>query len=254
MSRVLMALSCAGALALLAPGLRAADDPKAVVARAVKVHGGEDYLSKMKAGRSKNKGKINLPGIGEAEFTQETAYMLPDKFKESMELEVMGQKIAVKTLASGDAVSIEANGMQVPVNDAIKAAMNDARHMMKVARMVSLLKEPGFELSAFGEEKVEGKPAVGVRVSAKGQKDITLFFDKETGLLAKVQYRSTDPMTQAERDEERIVVEYGPKNADGVVMPKKMLVKHDGKTFMEVEVVESKLLEKLDDAEFKKSD
>ena len=65
--------------------------------------------------------------------------------------------------------------------------------MLKVARMVPLLKEKGYELSLIGEDKVEGKKVVGVRVTKKDQKDISLFFDKETGLLAKLEYRGADP-------------------------------------------------------------
>ena len=33
--------------------------------------------------------------------------------------------------------------------------------------------------------------AVGVRVASKGQKDVSLYFNKETGLLAKVERRTT---------------------------------------------------------------
>ena len=55
----------------------------------------------------------------------------------------------------------------------------------------------------------------------------------------------------AEITETRLVKEYA-KGKDGVVYAKKMLVQHDGKTFIESETVEHKYLEKLDDSEFKK--
>ena len=42
------------------------------------------------------------------------------------------------------------------------------------------MKEKGYELSLIGEDKVEGKKVVGVRVSKKDQKDISLYFDAET--------------------------------------------------------------------------
>ena len=50
--------------------------------------------------------------------------------------------------------------------------------------------------------------------------------------------------------EERIVTEYG--KTDGVPTPKKVLINHDGNKFMELEVLETKQLEKLDDSEFAK--
>ena len=211
-------LSAAVVLGFAARG-PAADDPKEIIAKAIKAHGGEETLAKLQAGQSRNKGKINIPGVGEAEFTQDT-------------------------------ITIEANGMKIDPPEAAKTALKDAQQMMKVARLVALVREKGYELSLIGEAKVEGKDTVGVRVSKKDAKEFNLFFDKKTGLLAKLEHRTADA-TGTEVGEERIVLEY-QKGDDGIPMPKKVLIKHDGKTFLEAEVLEAKLLEKLDDSEFKK--
>jgi hypothetical protein len=227
-------------------------DVKAILDKAIKAHGGEEALTKYKASQSKNKGKITLPGLGETEFTQETSTMLPDKFKEMLELDIGGQKVSVTTVVNGDKVYIKANGNEVPINDNIKKALDDARFMMKSARLVSLLKDKDVELSTAGEDKVEGKPTLRILVKAKGQKDVSLFFDKETGLLAKVERRTTDGNTGNEITEERIILEYSKPGKEGLSMPKKVLVKHDGDKFLEAEVLESKPLEKLDDSEFDK--
>src|SRR5437762_3251618 len=102
MSRWLTAPLSAVVLVAFAPGVRAADDdPKDIVAKAIKAHGGEEFLTKHQAGQSRNKGKINIPGVGEVDFTQETAYMLPDKFKESMELKIANQNISIVSLVNG---------------------------------------------------------------------------------------------------------------------------------------------------------
>jgi len=231
--------------------LRAEDGPKDILAKAIKAHGGEEFLTKHLAGKSKNKGKITLPGVGEVEFTQETAHMVPDKFRESMELDINGQKIKVLTVVNGDKISIEANGAEVPITDQIKSAIKGAQHLMKVSRMLAPFKEKGYELSAAGEIKVGENPAVGVRVSAKGEKDITMYFDKKTGLLAKVDHQAIDAMSGNEVPEERIVLEY-EKNAAGIPIPKNVVVKRDGKNYLEAEVLETKQLEKLDDSEFAK--
>lgn len=252
MPRVLTPLLSAALLFAAAPGLRAADDdPKAVVARAIKAHGGAEYLDKHPAARSTNKGKINLPGVGEAEFTQTIAYVLPNKLKDNLELSIGGQKIVVVTLLNGDALSIEAAGKAVDVTDDIKKAMKDVVYTMSMARLTPLLADKKFELTLFGEAKVEDKPAVGVRVSAKGQKDITLFFDQKTGLLVKVEHRTVAAGTGNEVGEERIIQEYG-KDKDGRPVPKKVVVKHDGKTFLEAELSDLTYLETIDDGEFKK--
>jgi hypothetical protein len=249
MRRVLCSLLSAVVLLAIASFARAADDDaKAILAKAIKAHGGEETLTKYQAAQGKNKGTIKIAGVGEVEFTEEVSYQLPDKFKEKLEIEVGGRKVNILTIANGDKASIKANGKAVDVTDAIKQNLKDAQYVLKISRMVPLIKDKGYELATLGEVKVEDKPTVGVRISSKGQKDISLYFDKETGLLAKAEHRSVDPDSGKEITEERIVLEYQKK--DGVSVPKKLLVKHDGEKFMEAEVIEMKMLEKLDDSEF----
>ncbi|HEV3384337.1 MAG TPA: hypothetical protein VG097_05950, partial [Gemmata sp.] len=120
MFRSLATFSIVGLLAL-GTTVRAADDtPKDVILKAIKAHGGEDAITKNKAVTSKGKGKMMIPGAGEVEFTQETAQMLPDKFKESVQLSIAGQNISVITLVNGDKISIEAMGMDIKLDDKMK--------------------------------------------------------------------------------------------------------------------------------------
>ena len=87
MSRWLVRSLAVAVLLGVSPAARAADDdPKEIIAKAIKAHGGEEHLTKYKAAKMKAKGKINIPGVGEVEFTQETAYMLPDKFREGLDI------------------------------------------------------------------------------------------------------------------------------------------------------------------------
>jgi hypothetical protein len=242
------------AAVLFAPSAqaRAADEAKAIIQKAINAHGGEKVLEKYKALQSKSKGKLDIPGVGEVEFTQEVSLMAPDKLKEALELDIGGRQIQVVTRCVGKKISIEADGKEVPVTDAIKKAIQTGRHVVKANRLTGLLKDKGYTFETLGEIKVEGKAAVGVRVIAKGQPDINLYFDKTTGLLAKTEYRTVNPTTGKEITEERIIVEYQKKNEQGLTLPKKVLVKHDDKKHLEVEVTEIKSLEKLDDSEFTK--
>ncbi len=65
----------------------------------------------------------------------------------------------------------------------------------------------------------------------------------------KIEHRTTSPGGEAEVTEERIILEY-QKGPEGLMVPKKVLVKHDGKTFLEATVEEYTPLEKIDDSEF----
>jgi hypothetical protein len=249
MSRAL-ALFVGVSLALAPAAARAADEPKDILAKAIKAHGGEEALTKYKAAQLKTKGKIDAPGVGEIEFTQEMSYMIPDKFRDSMELKVAGQTISIFTLVNGDKTTLEVNGKAMELPDSAKDSLKDAGNLIQISRLVPLKDKP-YELSIIGEDKVEGKKVVGIRVSAKDKKDVSVYFDKETGLIAKVEHRTAEPMTGKEITEERIITEYG-KDKNGIATAKKIVVKHDGKQFLEAEILEVTLLEKLDDSEFKK--
>ena len=251
MSRVLTLCASAALVLALAPApVRAADEPKDILAKAIKAHGGEELLTKNKAAQTKAKGKITLPGVGDVEFTQEVSYMIPDKLRESMELTIMGMTINTLTLVNGDKMTIELNGKEITVPDQAKDSLKDVGHVLEIARLVPL-KDKKYELTLIGEDKVEGKKVTGVRVSAKDKKDVSVYFYQDTGLLAKMEFRGADPGTGKEVNEERIITEY-TKNKAGVPEPKKIIVKHDGKQFLEAEMLELKSLEKLDDDVFKK--
>ena len=243
--RKLLLLTIAGTFLWASGGARG-DEARAIIEKAVKAHGGADKLAKYKAVQTKGKGKLEI--LGGLEITQEASFLHPDKIKEVVEFEAGGQKIRTVSIFNGDKISIKANDMEVPLSDAIKAALKDVGYALKVARLEALLKDKAFELSPLGEVKVNDKPAVGVRVSSKGRKDISLFFGKEDGLLHKVESRAVDPMSGNEVNEERIILEYQKK--DGMATPKKVLVNRDGAKFIELEVLEVKLLETLDENEF----
>lgn len=244
-------LVAALAVALVPAFARAADEPKEVVTKAVKAHGGEAFLKKYAAVASNEKGKIDLPGIGEVDFTSETAYMLPNKFKQVLSFTVMNQDAIMTIKMLGDEAfgEMAIAGMKIDLTKDLKETLKDVPHQLQVAALYPLL-DKEYSLGAFGEEKVNDKPAIGITVSKKGQKDVTLFFDKDTYLLVRMDSRTAGP-SGAEVNETRIFEEYA-KTKDGIPYPKKVLVKHDDKKFIYAETTELQFAEKLPDADFKK--
>jgi hypothetical protein len=225
----------------------AAEGVEAIIDKAIKAHGGGEKLAKLPAFQSKAKGTLEL--LGGISFTQESAVQPPGQFKEVVQMDIMGQAVTVTTVFNKDKGWIKANDKEIEVTDQILAELKEAAHAMRVGGLVGL-KEKGMELSALGEAKVNDRPAVGVRVSAKGFRDVSLYFDKETGLMAKVERRVHDEQSGQEVNEERFVSEY--QDVGGRKLPKKVVIHRDGKKFMEAEVLEVKALEKLDDSEFAK--
>src|SRR5262249_20154870 len=143
-----------GAVVLFsAPAARAAEQPKEIIEKAIKAHGGAEFLTKHKAAKSRAKGKVDTPGVGEGEFTQETCYMAPDKIKDRYELTIAGQKMTVLTVVNGDDVAVEVNGEALDLSDEEKAPLKEMSYLLKVSRLVSLT-DKEFELTALGEDTV----------------------------------------------------------------------------------------------------
>jgi hypothetical protein len=87
-------------------------------------------------------------------------------------------------------------------------------------------------------------------VTSEGHKDLSLYFDRASGLLVKVERQALDSQTMEEVAEERILQDY--QDVEGIKAPKRVLINRAGKKFVEAEVIEVKMLEKVDDSEFAK--
>jgi hypothetical protein len=226
---------------------RAADeDVKAIIDKAIKAHGGADKLNQDKASVAKNQGTIDL--AGGIKFTEETTVQL-DRIKSVLDLEVKGQTVRQTTVYNGEKAWLNVLNMTTELEGKALEEVKESAYLLRVSRLTALKDKP-YELSALGEIKVNDRPAVGVKVSSKGHRDVNLFFDKETGLVAKIERRGVDPMTEKEFTEERIITEYQEK--DGVKFPKKAVINRDGKKFIELEVLEIKTRDKFEDSEFAK--
>jgi hypothetical protein len=241
-------VACAIALLGIVTPVRADDEDakvRKVIAKAIKAHGGADKLKKFKASTSKAKGKFY--GLGDAlEYTEEMYIQLPDrtrididatnfKFIQVFDRDKGWQKIGDNTM--------EMNKDQVA----------ERKQEMRAAVITHLasLTDKAYDLSAIGDAKVGDRMAYGVRVAQTGQRDVNLFFDRQNGLLIKSETRGKDTMNEGkEFTSETFYSNY--KAIDGVMVAHKIEIKRDGKQFVEAEMTEVKLSEKLDDSTFAK--
>jgi hypothetical protein len=231
-----------------APGF-AQDTAEAVVKKAIEAHGGADALTKYKAGTSKMKGEMSVFGM-ELTFTGEMTYLLPDKYKMTIDAEVAGQKLAIVQVANGKKYKQTINNMAVPLKDAERDELLQSATMQEVTQLTPLLDPKKYTIKAEKDVDVGGNPAAVVLVTAKGFKDTKLAFDKKSGMLVKTERKGLapsmgDPM---EVTEESFMSDY--KKVDGVMQPMKVEVHHDGKKFMTMTMSDSKLMEKADEKLF----
>jgi hypothetical protein len=229
--------------------VRAADPmaARAVVDNAIRAHGGEANLAKFPASTLKLKGTFH--GLGSAAtFTGETASQGPDRSKFVLETEINGEKIHLVTVLNRDRgwMKVEDETQEMDKEDLAEA--KEEAYSEWLASLLPL-KDKAFVLTTVREIKIDKRPALGVKVSSKDHRDTTLYFDKETGLLVKTETRVKDDSGQ-EVTEETFLSDY--KEVQGTRQATKFNVKRDGEPYLEAEVTECKLAEKLDDKLFAK--
>ena len=218
------------------------DDARGVVNKAVKAMGGEKALAKHKAATWTEKGTYYGMGKG-LPFTGKYAMSLPDKFK----MEIEG---AFTLVISGEKGWISAMGDTKEMDkDQLAAQMND--HRAGYIATLLPLKDKAFTLTMIGEAKVEEKPAVGIKVTRKSYPEVKLYFDKHSNLLVKSEFPSKAP---EEKFKDVTMTMYYSKyqEIDGAQVPTHLVMKRDGKLFVEADVSDLKAVGKLDDSVFAK--
>ncbi len=221
-------------------------DPTAILDKAIKALGGEEKLKKAEAISWKSKGTIRF-GENENEIkTHATAKGLDHYLRES-EAEFNGEPRKFVVVLNGDKGWRKFGEEPMEMDGDALANQKRSTYLEVVPITLVPLKGKDFKLEAAGEEKVDGKPAVGIKVTGPDQKDFTLYFDKESGLpvklVAKVIGFRGDEYTQ-----ETTYKDY--KDFDGIKKATKVDSKRDGEDFIKSEITEFKVLEKVDPKTF----
>lgn len=220
---------------------------KAILKKAIEAHGGEKSLTKYAGATSKFKGTIDIAG-NSLPITGETSVMKPNKLKHEMTLDINGMQIPVVVVYDGKKLWQSVNNRTEEVKDEKKlAAVREAVQTEMSGSFVDFLKAP-YELAGLGEVKVKDKPAIGIRVSKKGQRDVSYYFDKKTHLLLKIESRVDDEQAGQEVNQEKFIVGY--RDTDGLKTAARVVIQKDGKDFLDIEITESKVYEKLEDSHF----
>ncbi len=240
---IVLVLACS-----LACRARADDNVKSVIEKAVKAHGGEANLSKVKVIDQTGKGVVSFQGM-DVEFSARIVTQLPDKSREEVTFEGNGQKIPTVRVFNGKEGWESGMGETRELDDVELAEMKSNMFENYVETILPLLNDKNLTLTLIGDQKVEDKPVIGVKVSAKDQKEIKLFFDKDSGLLVKSERQSLNP-DKMETTSESFFSEF--KEINGVRQPMKQVTKHDGVKFLEFQTSECKLADKTDDSSFAK--
>jgi hypothetical protein len=217
------------------------EDAWKVVEKAIKALSGKTKPGQYKAAIIKMAGTAHVAGRPVA-CTGRIVYQPPLQYS----LTFAGRGFKMTTVFNGDKGWIKRNGTVITMDKEQISECKELLHVERVAGLVAL-KEKGFELSLLGGVYFEGIFGVGIKVKSKGHRDVKLYFDSTSGRLARMEVQVKDNGKLVLQ--ETLFSDY--KDFGGLLRPRKVVNKRDGKDFTSWEVTEYKPLEKkVSDREF----
>jgi hypothetical protein len=232
----------ASALALMAAGLvrSGEESARSLVDKAIEAAGGAKTLAKHQAATWNEKGTYYGMGDG-LPYTATYAVQWPKQTR-------MEVKDVFTVVLNGDKGWKKG---QDETKEMTKEELDQQGHELKAGWIASLLplNDRAFTLKKLGDIKVEDQAAAGVLVTRKAHPDVKLYFDKNTGLLVKTEHRAKAAEEEfKEVTQETYLSDY--REVDGAKVPHKIVVKRDGKNYVEAEVSNYKAKGKLDNSVF----
>ena len=222
---LMVALGVAGEVSAQDEPANANREARQIVRKGIRAMGGREALNKSKASTWKERGTYHGMGDG-LPYTGEYALEWPGKFK----MEISG---VFTIVLDGKQGWMGASGM---VQELTGDELKEQQEQLHSGYVMSLLflGEDGYKLEKLADAEVDGKAAAVVKVSHEGHRDVKLFFDQESGLLVKAEYRLKSPeLGGQEVTEEAFLRDYHEVN--GLKVPQKTLLHRDGQKFVEAE-------------------
>src|SRR5260221_7172557 len=204
-----------GCLTLLGFPLAQADDQaecKPILEKAIKAMGGEAKLDKLKAGTWKAKTTGNDNGMDLALLTEGT-WQGRDQIKLDADVQVGGMSRKAKLVINGENGWISHGDKADEAPKALLTFIKNFSYALRMPQFLILLQDKEFTLAPLGELKIDSVEAIGVKITHKDYRDISVFFDKKEGVPIKAEITVTDPQSK-ELTIECLFTDY--KDFDGV--------------------------------------
>jgi len=237
-------LGCAILLTFINLSRAGGNDARDIVNKSIQAIGGEKKLAKHKATTFTEKGTYYGQGDG-LPYTGKYAIQWPGQFR--MEIE------GVFTIVlDGDKGWIKSMG---EVKEMSKEQIATQRHDHRAGYMSTLLPllDKDFSLKLLKDDVVNKKETRVVQASRKDWPEMKLHFDKTTSYLAKIEYRTKSAdLGFKEVAMDTVYSQY--KEVDGAMMAHKMVMRRDGKLFVEAEVTQMNAAGMLDAKTFARPD
>jgi hypothetical protein len=191
------------------PAARAAEEPRALLERALKARGGVEPVKKRVAVRMKVKGKFQYPdGVADNVRVEGEMWEFSPRGRIDLQMGLGEPKLRFTIVLDKDKSWCGVNGQVQNFDKDGLASLRISEYVDRVTELADLLTDKSFTLAPLADARVEGRPARGLKVSCKDRPDVSLYFDKETSLLVKYSYRSLKASAGKEVLRETVLSDY----------------------------------------------
>ena len=228
--------------------IAADDDGKAIFDKGVQALGGADKLPRWNIGAIKYKATGSGEAAGAAEAVVEDTFQLPGRFKRVARIKRGGEEKTI-TVVVRDGKGWEKKG-DAEVREAANDAADKKEHPFAVFANLRPMLEPDVKLIRAGEMDVNGTPCQIVRVDSPRLDPLALFFDKNTALLLKTRKTIERPGSPLPSVVDTYLSDY--KDVNGALVPMRIKGFQGDKAILDVNLLEVRFPDKIDDAEFAK--
>jgi hypothetical protein len=160
------------------------DNHCALLAKAVEAHGGRRHLKKKVRYSYTAVTTTWTAGELDGKSESEVWFCAPDKYRSLEHVSLAGGKqLTILRVANGerfwrnqDGITVERTSSQMP-----------GPYLAYLALLLPLLDDPALTISPLPDAKVGSRNAWGIQVRHKGRRPVSLFFDRRSHLLLKVE-------------------------------------------------------------------
>ena len=225
------------------------EDARKILANAIKAHGGDANLKKLRVAQVSYRMSVALPGM-ESDVNVVETYQLPTQMKKVIKGKSDGKDVDVTWVINGDNYWFrEGRAKAFRVDE--RPNLERSYRTFLVIEQLDVYQSRDVGLTTLAEKKMDGRIVLGIHAKAPANTDF--YFDKETGLLAKTTHKSFLPKADGEKAakeslQESFFDDY--KTIQGARLPHRLTTLSDGKKTAEIRITAVKMFDKLDDSIF----
>lgn len=228
--------------------------PEEVLQRAVDAAGGKDALAKVTAVYQYAEGYAHPLAQAESPAPPspvriQSWFVYPDRYRQDVVLlsDPNGPVLATNTLALNKETGwIAVNRRRGPLPEGALHELKQTWHLQRVMQLAPLLRDDGFGLDRLPGETINGRTAVGIKVTHPNFAPIELYFDGDSYRLLRAQVQFSLDGTL--KTYTMLVSDH--QQWGGITQPSQVVVQENGRTTLELSIKEAAYPESITEQKF----